>query len=153
MPVTRADVVREARSWIGTPHMHQQMRKHEGCDCIGLIRGVYRALGLTMCPTKVEAAAGRFNTGYARVPDGVTFKAYCDHFMVHVAQAEMQPGDVIIMRYDKDPQHAAILADYRHGGLSMIHAMQSPRRRVAEHRLDPTWRRRIVAAYSIPGVE
>ena len=37
-------IVREARSWIGTPYRHQGALKHAGADCLGLIRGVYRAV-------------------------------------------------------------------------------------------------------------
>lgn len=150
---TRAQVVEEARSWIGTPFMHQHRHKHVGCDCIGLVRGVYRELGLTMCPTKISAAAGRFSDGYPRMPDGVAFEAYMNHFADRIQLAAMRPGDVILLRYDTHPQHAAILGDYKYGGLSMIHAMSVPKLGVREHRIDNTWRRRIVAAYSIPGVE
>ncbi|MBT9136956.1 MAG: Gamma-DL-glutamyl hydrolase [Firmicutes bacterium] len=32
----------EARSWIGTPYKHQHSTKGRGCDCLGLLRGVYR---------------------------------------------------------------------------------------------------------------
>lgn len=32
----------EARSWIGTPYKHQHSTKGAGCDCLGLLRGVYR---------------------------------------------------------------------------------------------------------------
>ncbi len=42
--VTRAAIVAEAWSWIGTPYRHQASLKGVGCDCLGLIRGVWRAL-------------------------------------------------------------------------------------------------------------
>jgi NlpC/P60 family putative phage cell wall peptidase len=35
-------IVAAARSWIGTPYMHQQSLKGVGCDCLGLLRGVWR---------------------------------------------------------------------------------------------------------------
>jgi NlpC/P60 family putative phage cell wall peptidase len=37
-------VVAEAMDWIGTPYRHQASRKGVGCDCLGLVRGVWRAL-------------------------------------------------------------------------------------------------------------
>ena len=37
-------LVAEARSWIGTPYRHQASLKGVGCDCLGLLRGVWRAL-------------------------------------------------------------------------------------------------------------
>ena len=40
----RDDIVAAARSWLGTPYRHQMSLKGEGCDCIGLIRGVWREM-------------------------------------------------------------------------------------------------------------
>lgn len=36
------DVVTLARRWIGTPYVHQASRIGAGCDCLGLIRGIWR---------------------------------------------------------------------------------------------------------------
>ena len=44
MTVTRTDIIAEARAWIGTPYRHQASLKGVGCDCLGLVRGVWRAL-------------------------------------------------------------------------------------------------------------
>lgn len=41
MPVTPDDIVREATAWIGTPFVHGASVKGSGCDCLGLIKGVY----------------------------------------------------------------------------------------------------------------
>ena len=40
----RERVLDEARRWIGTPYRHQGTRLGVGCDCLGLVRGVWRAL-------------------------------------------------------------------------------------------------------------
>jgi NlpC/P60 family putative phage cell wall peptidase len=37
-------VVAEARRWIGTPYGHQSACLGAGADCLGLLRGVWRAL-------------------------------------------------------------------------------------------------------------
>ncbi|MEL6362399.1 MAG: hypothetical protein AAFR21_15085 [Pseudomonadota bacterium] len=39
---TRAHIVETARSWLGTPYLHQASALGAGCDCLGLVRGVYR---------------------------------------------------------------------------------------------------------------
>lgn len=39
-----AEVIAEARGWIGTPYRHQGRRKGVGCDCLGLLIGVWRAV-------------------------------------------------------------------------------------------------------------
>ena len=38
------EIVAEARNGIGTPYRHQGSLKGVACDCIGLVRGVWRAL-------------------------------------------------------------------------------------------------------------
>ena len=37
-------IIAEARAWIGTPYHHQAAVKGVGCDCLGLVRGVWRAV-------------------------------------------------------------------------------------------------------------
>lgn len=148
MSATRAAVVAEARSWIGTPWQHQARAKGVGVDCAGLVIGVSRALGLV--------TAGMDVNHYARMPDGRSLLAHCDEWMRRVALALARPGDVLVMRFDEHPQHIAIAADYAHGGLSIVHALDSrdrKRARVVEHRLSAGLRAKIVAAYALPGVD
>ena len=38
------DVVKTARGWLGTPYLHQSSVKQVGCDCLGLVVGVYQEL-------------------------------------------------------------------------------------------------------------
>lgn len=144
---TRADVATQARTWLGTPFVHQGRIKGLAADCVGLVVGVARELGL------VEP--GFDFTGYPRSPDGRSLLGECDRLMQRIAVEDMQAGDVIAIRWESDPQHLGILGDYLHGGLSMIHALGTPdgRGRVIEHRLHETMQARIVAAYSLRGVE
>ncbi|WP_375256051.1 NlpC/P60 family protein [Yoonia sp.] len=39
-----ADAVALARRWLGTPYLHQAALKDVGCDCAGLVRGVWAEL-------------------------------------------------------------------------------------------------------------
>ena len=39
-----ADIIAIARSWIGTPYLHQAAVKDVGCDCAGLVRGIWRTV-------------------------------------------------------------------------------------------------------------
>ena len=147
LAVSRADVVAEARTWIGTPWQHQARLKRVGVDCGGLPIGVARALALV--PADMDV------THYARVPDGHSLVAHCRQWMVEIDPASIAPADVIVLRFDVEPQHVAIVGDYVHGGLSMIHALDRPGHAggaVVEHRLDAAHRARIVAAFTLPGV-
>jgi len=38
------EVVAAARAWLGTPYRHRASVRGAGCDCLGLLRGVWRAL-------------------------------------------------------------------------------------------------------------
>ena len=44
MSVTASQIVAEARTWVGTPYVHQQAARLAGCDCLGLVRGVWRGV-------------------------------------------------------------------------------------------------------------
>lgn len=145
--MTGAEVVAEARAWLGTPFVHQG-RTRAGCDCGGLVGGVAAALGI-VAPQWWAEVFDPMHAGYSRQPHGGQLQRVCDEFMAPVA--EPQPGDVLLMAFAEEPQHLAIAADYAHGGLSMVHALAS-RGKVVEHRLCSTWRSRIVQAYRLPGV-
>lgn len=151
--VTRAEVVAEARTWLSTPFHHNAEIKGVGCDCGGLLRGVSIALGLLPADYATLPEAQPF-LAYGRQPDGVQLRLACDTFMTPIARDAMQPGDVILIRWDQDPQHLAILADYVHGGLSLIHSLATPdgRGKVLEQRLSAEMMERFVAAYSFKGV-
>ena len=43
-PADPSAVLAIARAWIGTPYLHQSSVQGVGCDCLGLARGIWRAL-------------------------------------------------------------------------------------------------------------
>ncbi len=141
--VTPAQVVAEARSWIDTPYQHQARMKVVGADCIGLVIGVAKALGLR----EPEFDVG----GYSRTPDGSELRRGCDAQMTPIARSDIAPGHVLLLRFKTEPQHMAIVGDSPEGGLTMIHAYAAAGK-VVEHRLADVWRKRIVQAYALPGV-
>lgn len=131
---TRAQIVAAARKWTGTRYQHQG-RSRAGIDCAGLIVRVAQDCGLPVMDM----------TGYAPTPDGKTLRAALDEQALRVVL--YQPGDILLLRFEKDPQHLAIVTDK-----GMIHSYAGARK-VVEHRIDETWAARIVAAYSFRGVE
>jgi NlpC/P60 family putative phage cell wall peptidase len=146
---TRADIVAEARTWLGTPFHHQARLKSVGVDCAGLIIGVARALDLVSPDFDV--------TAYQRSPDGLALLEHCNQHMIRTTREAMKPGDVIVIRWRQHPQHLGILGDYLHGGLSLIHAFSdvNGRGKVIEQRLDLSDMvagGRFVAAFRLPGV-
>jgi cell wall-associated NlpC family hydrolase len=141
----RAAIVATARAWLGTPWHHHACIRGVGVDCVHLAAGVLDDLG-------VERPA---LPAYDRTPDGVTLLAMCEAHLDRVAQRAMAPGDFVVIEWgDGTPHHFGILADYRHGGLALIHADNRPGAgRVVEHRLQWTLKMRLVAAFSLPGVQ
>jgi len=141
--VKRAHIVRAARSWIGTPYQHQASLKGAGCDCLGLVRGVWRELYGEEPETPPSylpdwAEAGRRET---------LAEAAMRH-MGGVSPEAARCGDVVLFRWRAHlpAKHAAILSAPDH----MIHAHDTIA--VCEVPLSPWWRRRLVFEFSFPGV-
>jgi NlpC/P60 family putative phage cell wall peptidase len=135
------DILAHARAWIGTPFHHQGTVKGVGCDCRGLVVGVAAELGYC---TQVE-------TNYGRYPTGNKLVEVCKQYMEQVPLDEAVPGDVVVITFEKDPQHVAFVGDYPEGGLSLVHSLAGIG--VVEHRLDSIWLRRITAAFRIPVIK
>lgn len=144
---TRADVVRVARSYLGTPHHHLGRLPGVGLDCAGVLICAGRELSLVAPDFDVPA--------YVPQPDGHSLLSWCrEHLGPAVSKADMRPGDALVLRSGSRPQHLAILGDYMHGGLSIIHAsMEADPPRVIETRLMFSPTLRFVAAFRMPGVE
>lgn len=131
---TREAFIAEARSWAGTPYVHQGRNRH-GVDCIGLLLVTCWAIGLTDYDV----------TGYGRTPNADFMMRECDRLMTRTT--DPRPGDVLLMRFHREPQHILILTE----PARVIHAWADADR-VVEVNCPPSWRRRVVAAYRVPGV-
>ena len=143
---TRADVVRVARSYIGTPFHHMGRVPGVGLDCVGVLICAARELGLIARDFDLPA--------YTPSPDGVTMLKWADEYMTKIPQSLMQAGDVLMLITDAEPQHLAILADYVHGGLSIVHSANSATPpRVLETRLMFSRVQRFAGAYVLPNIE
>lgn len=139
--VTPVQVVAATRAYLGV-RWHHQGRGRAGMDCAGLVVCVAHDLGLSEFDTR----------DYGRVPNGDTMRQVLREHCIELPANALAPGLVVLMRFDADPQHMGIVADYVHGGFSIVHAL-AQQRRVVEHRLDQLWLNRIVALYALPGVE
>jgi len=142
MPLSRAQVVAEARSWLKTRHVHQGRTKGVGVDCVGLLTGSAAALG--------QSTYDR--TDYAPLGDMSHLVGLLDEHALRIQSTEIQPADIVVLDINGQP-HLGILGDYPIGGqLTLIHALVA-RGEVVEHRLDSVWRRRIIGAWKWPDVE
>ena len=137
--MTGAEIVTVARAFIGTRYVHQG-RSTSGVDCIGLPVCVRAELGLPALDV----------SGYARATTDTEMLDFCRANMVEVARDQIQPGDILV-QMSGTVRHMAIVADYLHGGLSIIHAWL-PRRRVIECRLDDYFMQTVRGCFRFPEV-
>jgi len=126
MTVSKESIVTEARSWLGTPFHHQARVKGVGVDCVGLVIGVARNLGLVDPNFDVNC--------YPRVPDGTSFLQLIAQNLREVPFEDAQLGDVCCIAIESDPQHVGIVGDYPGGRCSLIHS-SSGSGKVVEQRL------------------
>ncbi len=137
-----ARIVMLARGWIGTPYRHQASRKGVGCDCLGLVRGIWRELygAEPEAPTPYSADWAE-RGGEERLLD-----AALRHFGSVLPLAEARAGDVIVLRWKAGAiaKHAGILA----ASDRFIHAYEQAA--VVESPLVTAWRRRIAGVFRFP---
>jgi NlpC/P60 family putative phage cell wall peptidase len=144
MNLTRAQIVAEARSWIGTPYRHQASLKGVGCDCLGLVRGVWREL----IGTEPERAPP-YAPDWAEASGDESLAAAAARHLAAVPLDQFTPGDVLLFRWRNHlpAKHAAIVTSPE----TMVHAHDGAA--VAEVALAPWWRRRLAYAFRFPGIE
>ncbi len=137
-----AAVMREAISWIGTPYRHQAARKGVGCDCLGLVRGVWRVV----CGFELERPAA-YSLDWAEAGGDEDLLAGARRHFCEKCVADAQAGDLLLFRWRPHlpAKHAGILiADNR-----FVHAYQGGGA-VVTAALVPQWRCRIAAAFAFP---
>jgi NlpC/P60 family putative phage cell wall peptidase len=143
MPITRIMIVAEARAWIGTPYRHQASLKGVGCDCLGLVRGVWRAL---YGPEPERTPP--YGPDWAEAASGEPLAQAAQRHLLRVDVAAVLPGDVVLFRWRAGfaAKHAAIVT----AAELMVHAHDGAA--VAEVALAPWWRRRLAYAFRFPGI-
>lgn len=141
--LTREAIVEEARSWISTPYRHQASVKGVGCDCLGLVRGVWRAL-VGAEPETIPPYA----RDWAEAGVGEPLAEAGLRHLEPIARETFGPGDVLLFRWRSNfvAKHAAIVA----APGFMIHAHDGAA--VAEIAIAPWWSRRLAFAFRFPGV-
>lgn len=143
--VLRAEIVRAARGWVGTPYCHQASRRGAGSDCLGLLRGVWREVvgAEPEMPPPYTPDWSEAN-GRERLLEAA------GRHLLRVPIAAADAGDVVVMRMHPDgpAKHVAILTGAFGPAARIVHAYSG--HTVCETGLGPTWARRVVAAFRFP---
>ncbi|MBU1176161.1 MAG: C40 family peptidase [Alphaproteobacteria bacterium] len=130
----------EARRWLGTPYRHQASVRGAGCDCLGLLRGVWRGL-YGGEPQKVPPYAADMRRD---AEPGLLLRAAETH-LVRVTRPILS-GDVLLFRIGRNlpPRHCAIAT----AGRGLIHAQE--RLGVIEAPFSLAWQRRLAGVFAFP---
>jgi NlpC/P60 family putative phage cell wall peptidase len=142
--VTAADperVIAAARGWLGTPYHDQASVRGVGCDCLGLVRGVWREV-VGAEPLPLPPYGRDWGETGAREPLAEAAR----EVMLEIPMTERSPGALILFRVRERAvaKHCGILVEPDR----FIHAYE--RTGVVEVRLDAAWRRRLAFAFLFP---
>lgn len=137
-------IIAAARSWVGTPYRHQASLKGLGCDCLGLIRGIWREVY-----GREPEDAPAYTPDWAERLGRETLVEAAARHMKAISPTERNSGDLLLFRWRMGypAKHAAILTAPRH----MIHAHQSAA--VCEVPISAWWHRRLSHVFRFPDLD
>ncbi len=139
----REAIVAAARGWLGTPYRHQASLRGVGCDCLGLVRGLWREL-IGPEPEPMRP----YTSDWAEASGQETLIELGERHFAPVRVDQWRAGDILVFRFREGAvaKHVGVAT----GEGRMIHAHDGAC--VAEVALG-AWRRRIVRAFAFPGVQ
>jgi cell wall-associated NlpC family hydrolase len=132
----RDAIVKEAKTWIGTPYRGWSCLKGCGTDCGQLLYGIFRACGLL----PVVELPKDYSLQVSQHRASTEYIDFVDQFFRPIEEAEVQPGDLVIYKLGLAFAHAAVIiswpgsviqAEARHG-VSGAHGTKTPIFRHAE---------------------
>src|SRR5690606_19582117 len=126
--------VAEALAWVGTPYRHQGARKGVGCDCLGLVRGVWTALY-----GEPPEAPGPYAPDWAEAGGGDPLLEAARRHCVEREVGAQRAGDMLLFRWQPHlpAKHAGIVV----ASDRFVHAYQG--HAVVMSALVPQWKRRL----------
>lgn len=131
-----------AKGWIGTPYRHQGSRCQVGCDCLGLIRGIWRELY-----GKEPEITPPYSRAWAEIAKDEPLLSACERwFKSAPMDTPLAPGTVLLFRWQKGcaAKHIGLASNHDH----FIHAYSG--QAVVQSVLAPSWRRRIIGRFYFP---
>lgn len=141
--MTGNEIVLRARDWIGTPYRHQHATRHAGCDCLGLLRGLWREMGGDE-PEQIPA----YTMDWSETSGEERLWRAAQAYLLPKSGPPM-PGDVLLFRMASGSvaKHLGIQGDIAPVP-TFIHAYSG--HGVVENALSDPWARRIVARFIFP---
>lgn len=134
---TRAEIIAEAREWIGTRYAHGQSVKGVGADCIGFAGGVPRELGM---PSAIAWSRDQSCKGYGPDPNQRMLEVAIVKYLDPISISAAGIADLLLMRFEREPHHFALIS--RLNPMYVIHAYASSPHEVCETPVSGYWRQR-----------
>lgn len=137
-------IVAEARKWIGTPYLHQASVKGAGTDCLGLLRGVWRALH-----GREPEVVPPYTEDWAEPSRREVLMEAAQRWLMCKSLSDAAAGDVLLfrMREGSIAKHLGIQSATG-ATASFVHAYTG--HGVIESCLSQPWQRRIAARFAFP---
>lgn len=137
------EIIGAARAWLGTPYRHRAATLGAGCDCLGLLRGVWRQLY-----GREPVDLPHYAPGWRQTAAGAALEQAAAE-MLQAVSGPPRPGHILLFRL-----RARLPA--RHCGILVapdrfIHAQE--RLGVVEAGLGAGWRQRLAARFAFPDRE
>lgn len=132
------EIVTAARGWLGTPYRHQASLKHVGCDCLGLVRGVWRDVN-----GEEPETPPAYSPDWAEARGVEALAEAANRHLVRVETCDMKAGDVLLFRWK--PHLPAKHAGIATSATTMIHAQDGAT--VSEIALSPWWWRHLAFVF------
>jgi NlpC/P60 family putative phage cell wall peptidase len=137
-------IVMEARDWIGTPYLHQASVKGAGADCLGLLRGVWRAIY-----GREPTVPPPYSPDWSEVSGQEMLLAAATRWLVKKPMALEEAGDVLLFRMRPGcvAKHLGIVGCIGDAP-TFIHAYTG--HDVIESPFSEPWRRKVIARFQFP---
>ncbi len=134
-------VVEEAPRWVGTPYRHQGTRRGVGCDCLGLVRGVWRAV-----VGNEPELPGPYTADWSEAGGCDRLLEAARRHCVEIDAGSIRPGTLILFRWRRH-------LPARHVGIALgpdrfVHAYEG--RGVVVSPLVPQWKSRVCGVFAFP---
>ena len=138
--MTDEAVVAAAREFLGTPYRHQASLAGAGCDCLGLLRGVWRAL------YGAEPMAVPAYRADLRDPLNAGALRRAAEMLLVAETGPAAAGQVVLFRLGgmAEPKHCGVLVSEHR----FIHAQE--RLGVVEANLTEGWGKRVWGRFRFP---
>ena len=144
--MTDLNIAELARSWIGTPYLHQASCKGAGTDCLGLLRGIWREL-YGVEPEIIPP----YTPDWSEPQREERLLTAARRHLIEKPCSAMAPGDVLLFRM-RDGCVAKHLGIVGQSGAAptFIHAYSG--HGVIENALSAPWRRRVAGCFAFPPI-